>query len=164
MISAGSARIKGAPFYWNPMAKQERSAGIIVYHIDRQTGSRLYLLLDYGKHWDFPKGHVEPGETDELAARRETLEETGLADIRFDPAFRQEIEYWFRSKSKGLIHKCVIFFIGETLSEDVTLSDEHVGHAFLPFDEACKRATYANAREVLRQAELHLRKSDGGPE
>ncbi|HQU07684.1 MAG TPA: NUDIX hydrolase [Candidatus Paceibacterota bacterium] len=31
----------------------------------------------------FPKGHVEPGETDEEAARREIQEETGLANIEF---------------------------------------------------------------------------------
>jgi 8-oxo-dGTP diphosphatase len=29
--------------------------------------------------WSFPKGKLEPGETFELAARREVLEETGMA-------------------------------------------------------------------------------------
>lgn len=31
--------------------------------------------------WFFPKGHVEPGETNEAAARREIAEETGLTDL-----------------------------------------------------------------------------------
>src|SRR4051812_12305921 len=31
--------------------------------------------------WLFPKGHVEPGETDEETARREVGEETGLHDL-----------------------------------------------------------------------------------
>lgn len=31
--------------------------------------------------WFFPKGQVESGETDEDAARREILEETGIADL-----------------------------------------------------------------------------------
>lgn len=31
--------------------------------------------------WLFPKGHVEPGETDEEAARREIEEETGLSGL-----------------------------------------------------------------------------------
>lgn len=31
--------------------------------------------------WLFPKGHLEPGETDEEAARREIEEETGLKNL-----------------------------------------------------------------------------------
>lgn len=31
--------------------------------------------------WTFPKGHVDPGETDEEAARREIFEEAGLTDL-----------------------------------------------------------------------------------
>lgn len=31
--------------------------------------------------WFFPKGHIEEGETDEVAARREIQEETGLTDL-----------------------------------------------------------------------------------
>lgn len=31
--------------------------------------------------WLFPKGHGEPGETDEETARREVAEETGLTDL-----------------------------------------------------------------------------------
>lgn len=31
--------------------------------------------------WLFPKGHIEPGESDEAAARREVEEETGLTNL-----------------------------------------------------------------------------------
>jgi 8-oxo-dGTP pyrophosphatase MutT (NUDIX family) len=31
--------------------------------------------------WFFPKGHIEPGETDEEAARREIQEEAGIAGL-----------------------------------------------------------------------------------
>ncbi|KND49151.1 MAG: hypothetical protein AB203_02015 [Parcubacteria bacterium C7867-008] len=34
-----------------------------------------------GTVWFFPKGKVEPGETDEIAARREIEEETGLKNL-----------------------------------------------------------------------------------
>jgi 8-oxo-dGTP pyrophosphatase MutT (NUDIX family) len=34
-----------------------------------------------GTLWYFPKGHVDPGETDEAAARREIQEEAGVAGL-----------------------------------------------------------------------------------
>lgn len=60
--------------------KQTRSAGGIVIG-DKGT---LALVLSNNSHsWLFPKGHVEPGETDEEAARREIEEETGLTNLEY---------------------------------------------------------------------------------
>ena len=47
-----------------------------------ERGPRLLVLRAY-KNWDFPKGMIEPGESELDAAKRETAEETGLADLEF---------------------------------------------------------------------------------
>jgi 8-oxo-dGTP pyrophosphatase MutT (NUDIX family) len=58
-----------------------RSAGAVVFRrTDR--GVRLLVLRAF-KNWDFPKGLVEPGESDLDCARRECAEETGLSDLDF---------------------------------------------------------------------------------
>ncbi|MEW6722749.1 MAG: NUDIX domain-containing protein, partial [Candidatus Micrarchaeota archaeon] len=50
----------------------EKSCGIILF---REGEKRLYLLLHYEEgHWDFPKGHVEAGESEHEAASREAVE------------------------------------------------------------------------------------------
>jgi len=49
------------------MARQERSAGFVIFRCP-PLSSHEYLLLDYGRHWDFAKGHVEEGEDDLAAA------------------------------------------------------------------------------------------------
>ena len=49
-----------------------RAAGGIVF----KNNSMLSIYRFH--HWDFPKGHVEAGETDEQAAIREVMEETGI--------------------------------------------------------------------------------------
>ena len=140
------------------MALQERSAGIIVFSIPTTPKrARKFLLLDYGRYWDYPKGHVEKGEADRTAALRELKEETGIADIDLIEGFTHEIAYFFRSK-RGLVRKSVIFFLGSVSNERVKLSREHVGYEWLPFDQAVDRLNYATAKAVLRAAGDYLQK------
>jgi 8-oxo-dGTP pyrophosphatase MutT (NUDIX family) len=141
------------------MARNERSAGVVLFRLE--AGRRLYLLLDYGRHWDLPKGHVEKGEDDLSAARRELREETGIADPEFVPGYEREIAYSFRDGRKRVIRKAVKFFLARTETSKVKLSDEHVGWAFLPYESALRRLTYANARTLLKAAEGAFRERPG---
>lgn len=143
------------------MARTERSAGFVVFR--ELAGVREYLLLDYGRHWDFPKGHLEGKEDERTAALRELTEETGITRPRIIPGFQREITYFFRDRKKGLIRKTVIFFLCQVdANTEIALSEEHSDFAFLPFPAALDRTTYPTAREVLRQAEqtLETRTSD----
>lgn len=142
------------------MPRQERSAGFILFRNDSAApGGRLYLLLDYGRHWDYAKGHVEKGESDLDAAIRELKEETGIKAPKVVEGFSHEIEYFFRSSKHGLIRKSVVFFLGQTNARDVILSEEHIAYEYLDYDSAMKRLTYANARETLRKAQEFLSQS-----
>ncbi|HEV7301570.1 MAG TPA: NUDIX domain-containing protein [Tepidisphaeraceae bacterium] len=132
----------------------ERSAGVVVY-ISTLHG-REYLLLDYGRYWDFPKGHLEKGEDDRTAALRELQEETGITDVVLDASFFHEIQYTFRSRKGPLVDKTVAFFMGQTQTRKVKISDEHVAYAFVPYEDAVKQVTYANARNLLKKAESRL--------
>ena len=133
---------------------EEFSAGAVVARV---AGSeQLYLLLHYSAgHWDFPKGHIEEGESEQETARREILEETGIGDIKFDPAFSESTEYYYR-QGKKLMRKKVIFFLAKTETEKVTVSFEHRGYEWLPFEKAKERVTFANSRKVLEKAHGHL--------
>ncbi len=158
-VSFAPSRLRGLHQSESPAksqgVKHERSAGCIIYRVD-ERGERLFLLLDYGSHWDYPKGHVEAGEDDLMAARRELEEETGITQADFDPGFAQEISYIFRSRKGGLIQKAVIFFLAKTESAAVTISHEHVGYEWLDASAAMKRVSYANARAVLAAGLKHL--------
>lgn len=139
------------------MPRHERSAGFVLYRDDPDVaGGRAYLLLDYGRHWDYPKGHVEPGEDDYAAAVRELREETGIADPEPVDGFTHPVEYYFRSGTRGIIHKVVVFFLAKTRTAEVTISHEHVGYAYLPYEAALQRLTYGSARAALRAAEARL--------
>jgi len=135
----------------------EKSCGAVVYR--NEGGRRLYLLLHYEEgHWDFPKGHVEEGESEEATVRREVAEETGIADLEFEPLFRETISYFFKRDGRA-VKKEVVFFLAQTRQGDVRLSSEHVGFAWLEFEPAKKRLTYKNAQDVLEKAEARLSSS-----
>ena len=58
------------------------SAGIFVVR-KNTSGSWLYLILRCYRNWDFPKGLVEVGEDPFETARRETVEETSINNLKF---------------------------------------------------------------------------------
>ena len=137
--------------------KRERSAGIIVF---RRIGGKIsYLLLHYAtksSHWDFPKGHVEKGETPRKAALREVKEETGIKDLQLLDGFEAEIAYYYQKDAQQFF-KEVVFFLGETKTEQVKLSKEHVGFRWAAYSTAMKQLTYDKARMELQKADAFLK-------
>jgi len=133
---------------------QEFSAGVVVFR--KEDSRRIYLLLHYEEgHWDFPKGHIEKGESEEQAARRECVEETGIKELALVPNFLEKIEYFYKRDGKTF-HKQVVFLLAETETPDVKISWEHVGFEWLPYEKALERLTFKNAKEVLEKAEAFL--------
>jgi len=134
--------------------EQEKSCGAVVFRVGNE---RKYLLLHYeAGHWDFVKGHVEKGESEEETVRREILEETGLKNQRFLSDFRERISYFYRRRGKT-VSKEVIFYLVEALGgEEVKISGEHVGYEWLPYQQAHERLTYKNAKDTLHKAEKYL--------
>jgi 8-oxo-dGTP pyrophosphatase MutT (NUDIX family) len=149
---------------------RENSAGVIIFR--REEGKIYYLLLHYpginrkGGHWEFTKGHIENNETEEDAARRETMEETGISDLKILSGFKEYIKYFFKqnykkepiprntknNKKVSWIFKLVVFFVAETQVKEVRLSPEHVGYIWLTIEDAIKKTTYKNSKELLKKA------------
>lgn len=154
---------------------REKSAGAIIYRLE--NGKPCYLLLHYapsepGKrgHWEFPKGHVEKKETEEETIRREVEEETGIQKIEIIPGFKQYIKYFFRQvyglkgearKKAPWVMKLVVFFVAKTEKKEIILSDEHVGFVWLPFEDAVKKLTFKNAKEILKKSDRFINKKLG---
>jgi 8-oxo-dGTP pyrophosphatase MutT (NUDIX family) len=132
---------------------REISAGVIVF---RRGPEPHYLLLHYESgHWDFPKGHIEPGEKPEETAKRELKEETGISPVRFLDGYQETLRYFFRQQGVG-IFKIVVYFLAETDQSEVILSSEHVGFEWLPYGAALARLTFKNSRDLLVKAHQHL--------
>ncbi len=141
---------------------REQSAGAVVFRLE--AGQAEYLLLLYpsmaGKsrsYWDLPKGHIEPGEKEEDTVYREVQEETGLQNIRLLPGFRELITYSFRSQGKN-IFKTVVFYLAQTSQQEVRISFEHSGCAWLPYTQAMSYLKFQNAKRIITKAHHFLSK------
>ena len=134
---------------------KEKSCGAIAFK-KQKDGSLKYLLLHYkAGHWDFPKGHQEKNEKEEQAAAREIKEETGIEEIEFVDNFRETIKYFYK-KWEETVYKEVIFYLVQSASEEVKLSSEHIGYAWLSYEHAYKKLTFNNAKELLEKAEKFI--------
>ena len=132
----------------------EKSAGIVLFRND--SNKNEFLLLNYPQgHWDFIKGKVEENETTHETAIRETKEETGISNIEFIDGFEEWVEYDFKFKKED-IHKKVIFFLAKTDEKNIKLSHEHNNYIWLEYDDALKKTTFANAKNVLSKANKFL--------
>ena len=128
----------------------ERSAGIILYR--ESAMKKFFLLLHYPSgHWDFVKGRIEKNEDEKQAAIRETREETGITDVEFIDGFEEKIHYTYQFFGK-IVQKEVVFFLGKTKTEEIKLSDEHLDHIWLEFDDAFSKTTYQNAKSLLQKS------------
>ena len=132
----------------------EKSAGIVLFRND--SNKNEFLLLNYPQgHWDFIKGKVEENETTHETAIRETKEETGISNIEFIDGFEESVEYDFRFKKED-IHKKVIFFLAKTDEKNIKLSHEHNDYLWLEYNDALKKTTFENAKNVLSKANEFL--------
>ena len=86
----------------------------------------VVVVSQRGDSWSLPKGHVDPGEDDETAARREILEETGLKELTL---VRKLGEYERYKIGKGGVSddeselKTMVFFLFTTTQTDLKPMD-----------------------------------------
>jgi predicted NUDIX family NTP pyrophosphohydrolase len=132
----------------------KQAAGTLLY---REGPKGLEVLLihssgNYNRHkpWSIPKGELDPGEELEAAARRETLEETGVIAGELTPL--GSMQY---TKSKKTIHA----FAGPAPAdaEPRCASWEVDQSRFVPMDEA-RELLHPEQRVFLERLEESLRK------
>ena len=133
---------------------RETSAGTVL--LCNTSGKNEFLLLNYPQaHWDFVKGKMEVGETQHETVRREMREETGISNFKLIKGFEENVEYNFRFKNE-VIHKKVIFFLAKTDVKKISLSNEHNDYLWLGYNDALKKITFKNAKNILAKANKFL--------
>ena len=131
----------------------EKSAGVITY---KKINNKIKYLIVYSKinFPGFPKGHIEYGETEEVAAKREALEEVGI-NVELKSNFRKSISYTVYDTP---IQKEVVFFLAEILENDrVSIDTNEINKfEFVTYEEA-KCILNENLINILSDVEEYIK-------
>lgn len=138
-----------------PPVRRYASAGGVV--VDSE-GQRVLVLLrpsrlgpDQQPEIRLPKGHIEPGESRQEAARREVCEEAGIAAVEIAADLGHQIvefdwreHHYVRDESYFLM----------ALARDATPGEpeKQFERLWLSWEDALTRLTFAAEREWVRRA------------
>jgi len=148
-----------APQDHDPLLPQHAvqiSAGGVV--CDNGAGGLEVCLISKrkGRIWALPKGRLDPGETPEHAAVREVLEETGCDAVIVAPLGTIEYDFHWKSNNTNY-HKVVSYFLMRARSRQAQPPDQEADEvSWITIDEACRRVTHENERDILRAARKRL--------
>lgn len=131
--------------------REERSAGGVVVR-----GEQALVIVptrraaDGSRVLGLPKGHVDPGETEQQAATREVREETGVqAELVRELG---EVRYWYSRKGRP-VPKSVVFYLFRYREGDPADHDDEVEEVYwMDLREARRALTYVGEREMADRA------------
>lgn len=133
----------------NPPSEETSAGGLVVDRsVDPPRAALIGRLDRRGRlMWSLPKGHIEPGETAELAAVREVEEETGIRGRILQSL--GAIDFWFVAEGRR-IHKTVHHFLMERVSGELNADDPEVVEVeWVDLPDLPDRLAYADERKLL---------------
>ena len=124
-----------------------KSCGVVPFRW--RNGEKEYLILLQSNHfWSFPKGHMEPGETEEQTALRELREETGL-HAALVPGIRAVSEYDMQHIGR---RKQVVLFLGEVEGRMILQESEALDYKWVKasvLKEYLHQDTYSKIQPLI---------------
>ncbi len=129
---------------------------MVQVHVYRQhvDGRVEFLMLQrssdeeiYPDLWQPVTGAIEPGEHASDAARRETIEETGMEPLSLLVVPHVSSFY---SPRRDAVHMVPVFAAQVSQRAEVTLSSEHQAYEWLGFADAHERSVFPGHRDALR--------------
>jgi 8-oxo-dGTP pyrophosphatase MutT (NUDIX family) len=134
--------------------QKTKACGVLIFRREPQPA---FLVMKHARRLDLPKGHVEPGETEEQCALREMTEETGIPAhaVQLDPHFRyQEVYYPHEARfGPGRVEKTLVIFLGWLLAEHPIQLTEHKGYDWIAWKPPHKLQKYTFDPLLKRVAE-----------
>lgn len=138
-----------------PIQRYETGGGIVIYQ-------QQMLLLNRPARQEvrLPKGHIDPGETPAMTALRETMEESGYADLLILADLGSQVVTFQRDGQHYI--RTEFYFLMTLQSEAQVPRPAEDANQFqtiwLPLPEAVNALTFEAEKNIARKAiEAHAR-------
>ena len=140
---------------------REPTSGGIVFRFTRDNKDIEILLIQDSKgRWTIPKGHIEPGETAKMTARREIEEETGLRNVSV-LTWLGKIHFKYRRADKLVLMTTQIYLVQALDTHEMPVGEKWMkGIRWFSFTDALDTIEYEDIGRLMLIAKKKIRIGD----
>ena len=140
---------------------REPTSGGILFRLTKDNKDIEILLIQDSKgRWTIPKGHIEPGETAKMTARREIEEETGLKNVNI-LTWLGKIHFKYRRADKLVLMTTQIYLVEEMDTHETPIGEKWMkGIQWFPFADALDLIEYDDIEKLMLIAKKRIRAGD----
>ena len=142
------------------IVREPTSGGIIFRFTKDKKDIEILLIQDSKERWTIPKGHIEPGETAKMTARREIEEETGLKNVSV-LSWLGKIHFKYRRMDKLVLMTTQIYLVQALDSHEMPTPEKWMkGIRWFSFAEALDAIEYEDIEKLMLIARKKIRAGD----
>ena len=139
------------------IVREPTSGGIVFRFTKDKKDIEVLLIQDSRERWTIPKGHIEPGETAKMTARREIEEETGLANISV-LAWLGKIHFKYRRMDKLVLMTTQIYLVQALDNHEMPTPEKWMkGIKWFSFTDALEAIEYEDIEKLMLIAKKKIR-------
>ena len=142
------------------IVREPTSGGIVFRLTPDRKDIQILLIQDSKGRWTIPKGHIEPGETAKMTARREIEEETGLRNINI-LTWLGKIHFKYRRGDKLVLMTTQIYLVQAMDAREMPTGEKWMkGIKWFAFAEALDLIEYEDIEKLMLIAKKRIRAGD----
>ena len=139
------------------IVREPTSGGIVFRFTKDKKDIEILLIQDSKGRWTIPKGHIEPGETAKMTARREIEEETGLQNISV-LTWLGKIHFKYRRMDKLVLMTTQIYLVQSLDGHEQPIPEKWMkGIAWFSFAQALDLIEYEDIEKLMLIAKKKIR-------
>lgn len=142
------------------IVREPTSGGIVFRLTSDKKDIEVLLIQDSKGRWTIPKGHIEPGETAKMTARREIEEETGLKNFSV-LSWLGKIHFKYRRADKLVLMTTQIYLVQSLDEKEMPMGEKWMkGIKWFTFSDALDVIEYEDIEKLMLIAKKKIRAGD----